>query len=473
MNARTIPIQSVAATPVAQEGCHAPAGTLVQAAKQAGKSELLDQLARDYPRGEGQGPHDQPQSMCPAFGSLRVGLRMRRTATILSGSACCVYGLTFTSHFYGARRSVGYVPFNSETLVTGKLFEDIREAVIAQANPEHVDAVVVINLCVPTASGVPLQLLPKEINGVRIIGIDVPGFGVPTHAEAKDVLTGAMLDYARAEVRHGPVPAPKDTRRQRPAITLVGEMFPADPVSVAQLIAPMGLGVGAVLPTREWRELYVALDGAAVAAIHPFYTASLRTLADVGKPIIGSAPVGIEGTQDWLLALGQTMGLPRELVDKARNAVLAPMRSMLDDQRIHGRITLSGYEGSELLVARLLIDCGADVRYVGSACPATPWNAHDAEWLRARGVQVQFRATLEQDLQAMHEHRPDLAIGTTPVVQRAKEMRLPALYFTNLISARPLLGVPGMSSLVDVVRAAMANRERMDQMHGFFDGVTT
>ena len=31
---------------------------------------------------------------------------MRRTATILSGSACCVYGLTFTSHFYGARRTV-------------------------------------------------------------------------------------------------------------------------------------------------------------------------------------------------------------------------------------------------------------------------------------------------------------------------------------------------------------------------------
>jgi len=54
-----------------------------------------------------------------------------------------------------------------------------------------------------TASGVPLQLLPKEINGVRIIGIDVPGFGVPTHAEAKDVLTGAMLRYARQEIMSG------------------------------------------------------------------------------------------------------------------------------------------------------------------------------------------------------------------------------------------------------------------------------
>ena len=141
--------------------------------------------------------------MCPAFGSLRVGLRMRRTATVLSGSACCVYGLTFTSHFYGARRTVGYVPFNSETLVTGKLFEDIREAVFKLADPAQYDAIVIINLCVPTASGVPLQLLPKEINGVRIIGIDVPGFGVPTHAEAKDVLAGAMLQLRARRGRAG------------------------------------------------------------------------------------------------------------------------------------------------------------------------------------------------------------------------------------------------------------------------------
>ena len=97
------------------------------------------------------------------------------------------------------------MPFDSETLVTGKLFEDIREAVFKLANPAKNDAVVVINLCVPTASCVPLDLLPKEVNGVRIIGIDVPGFGVPTHAEAKDVLAGAMLRYARKEAEQGPV----------------------------------------------------------------------------------------------------------------------------------------------------------------------------------------------------------------------------------------------------------------------------
>ncbi|MFD0938787.1 nitrogenase component 1, partial [Methylobacterium trifolii] len=217
-------------------GCHSGKDAMRAAAEAAGMSETLAQLREDYP----QGPHDQPQSMCPAFGSLRVGLRMRRTATILSGSACCVYGLTFTAHFYGARRSVGYVPFNSETLVTGKLFEDIREAVFATARPEDYDAVVVINLCVPTASGVPLRLLPKQIDGVRVIGIDVPGFGVPTHAEAKDVLAGAMLKFARTEAEHGPVQAPRGGRSGRPTVTLLGEMFPADPVVIAALLEPLG-----------------------------------------------------------------------------------------------------------------------------------------------------------------------------------------------------------------------------------------
>ena len=190
---------SVPSQPGDGQGCHAGAPEMKRAAAAAGKSEILEQYAKDYP----VGPHDQPQSMCPAFGSLRVGLRMRRTATVLSGSACCVYGLTFTSHFYGAKRTVGYVPFNSETLVTGKLFEDIRDAVFKLADPALYDTIVVTNLCVPTASGVPLRLLPKEINGVRIIGIDVPGFGVPTHAEAKDVLAGAMLRYARGRRNKG------------------------------------------------------------------------------------------------------------------------------------------------------------------------------------------------------------------------------------------------------------------------------
>jgi chlorophyllide a reductase subunit Y len=450
-------------------GCHGGKEQLRRAAAAAGKSDTLAQYAKDYPAG----PHDQPQSMCPAFGSLRVGLRMRRTATILSGSACCVYGLTFTSHFYGARRTVGYVPFNSESLVTGKLFEDIREAVFKLADPQLYDAVVIINLCVPTASGVPLQLLPKEINGVRIIGIDVPGFGVPTHAEAKDVLAGAMLKYARTEALQGPVQAPRGGRSAKPTVTLVGEMFPADPVGIGMMLEPLGLAAGPVVPTREWRELYAALDCAAVAAIHPFYTASLREFSAAGRAIVGSAPVGFDGTAAWLAAIGDACGVSKDRVGAAQNRILPAIKAALAKTPIRGRITLSGYEGSELLVARLLIESGADVRYVGTACPRTAWSDPDREWLEAKGVQLRYRASLEQDLAAMHEFQPQLAIGTTPVVQKAKELAIPSLYFTNLISARPLMGPAGAGSLAQVVNAALGNQARFDEMREFFEGVGT
>jgi 3,8-divinyl chlorophyllide a/chlorophyllide a reductase subunit Y len=445
-------------------GCHSGRDAMLEAAASAGKAEVLDQYAADYPKG----PHDQPQSMCPAFGSLRVGLRMRRTQTILSGSACCVYGLTFTSHFYGARRSVGYVPFNSETLVTGKLFEDIREAVHAQADPTKLDAIVVINLCVPTASGVPLQLLPKSINGVRVIGIDVPGFGVPTHAEAKDVLAGAMLRYARNEVQSGPVAAPRTGRSERPTVTLLGEIFPADPVGIGMMLEPMGLAAGPIVPTREWRELYAALDCVAVAALHPFYTASVREFEAAGRPVVGSAPVGHDGTEAWLQSIGTAAGVPQARIDAAKNRILPAIRAALAATPIKGRITMSGYEGSELLVGRLLVESGADLRYVGSACPRTPWNDADRQWLEARGVHVQFRASLEQDIAAMREFRPDLAIGTTPVVQAGKEASIPSLYFTNLISARPLMGPAGAGSLATVINSAIANKARFDTMKDFF-----
>ena len=474
--AKTIPIVPLkVATAIEGDGmgCHSGGEVMLAAAKMAGKSEVLDQYAKDYPRNEKAGPHDQPQSMCPAFGSLRVGLRMRRTATILSGSACCVYGLTFTSHFYGAKRSVGYVPFNSESLVTGKLFEDIREAVYKQADPAQLDAIVIINLCVPTASGVPLQILPKEINGVRIIGIDVPGFGVPTHAEAKDVLAGAMLKYARAEASAGPVQAPRQGRSEKPTIALLGEMFPADPAVIGMLLDPMGLAAGPVVPTREWRELYAALDCTAVAAIHPFYTASIREFEAAGRPIVGSAPVGHDGTEAWLQAIGTAANVAQDKIDAAKNRVLPIIKAVLGKTPIKGRITLSGYEGSELLVGRLLVESGADLRYVGTACPRTAWNEADRDWLESKGVHVQFRASLEQDLAAMHEWQPDVAIGTTPVVQAAKELTTPSLYFTNLISARPLMGPAGAGSLATVINAAIGNKARFEQMKDFFGSTGT
>ncbi len=463
------PADSDAVAKLADAGCHAGTEVMLEAAKAAGKSGALDKLAKDYPKG----PHDQPQSMCPAFGSLRVGLRMRRTATILSGSACCVYGLTFTSHFYGARRTVGYVPFNSETLVTGQLFEDIRDAVIEIANPDEYDAVVVINLCVPTASGVPLDRLPRQIDGVRVIGIDVPGFGVPTHAEAKDVLSGAMLKYARQEAEQGPVARPSNLEEDKPTVSLIGELFPADPMGIASMLQPMDLALAPQLPSREWRDLYGALDCDVAGAIHPFYTATVREFLTAGRPVVGSGPVGVEGTAAWLEAVGKAANVPADKIDAAKAQALGPIQGILAGSQVKARVTLSGYEGSELLVARLLIEAGVEVPYVGTALPKTDWSADDLDWLTAHGAHVQYRASLEQDIAAMEEVKPDLAVGTTPLVQAAKEKGVPAIYFTNMVSARPLFGPAGAGAVPQIVAAQTKGGDRFGKMVSFFDGVGT
>jgi chlorophyllide a reductase subunit Y len=269
------------------------------------------------------------------------------------------------------------------------------------------------------------------------------------------------------------VQAPRQGRAEKPTVTLLGEMFPVDPVGIQRIIEPMGLATGPVVPTREWRELYAALDCAVVAAIHPFYTASIREFEAAGRGIVGSAPVGHDGTEAWIEAIGQACNVGRAQIDDAKNKQLPAIRGALAAKPIKGRITLSGYEGSELLVARLLVESGADVRYVGTACPRTRWSEPDRQWLEARGIHVTYRASLENDLAALKEFKPDLAIGTTPVVQKAKEQATPALYFTNLISARPLFGVMGAGSLAEVVNGAIAGKSRMDEMNAFFDGIGT
>jgi chlorophyllide a reductase subunit Y len=73
----------------------------------------------------------------------------------------------------------------------------------------------------------------------------------------------------------------------------------------------------------------------------------------------------------------------------------------------------------------------------------------------------------------MLDVRPDLAVGTTPLVQKAKELGIPALYYTNMVSARPLFGPAGAASMAGIVAAQTRGAERFGRMVSFFEGVGT
>ena len=156
------------------------------------------------------GPHDKPQSMCPAFGSLRVGLRMRRVATVLSGSACCVYGLTFVSAFLRG------APLGRLCAVQ---FRDAGDRQAVRGHPRRG----------PRAGGSGAIRRHRRDQPLRADGLGRAaaaaarrdqrradhrhrraGFGVPTHAEAKDVLAGCDAGLcAHRKPRQGPSRRPR------------------------------------------------------------------------------------------------------------------------------------------------------------------------------------------------------------------------------------------------------------------------
>ena len=95
-------------------------------------------------------------------------------------------------------------------------------------------------------------------------------------------------------------------------------MFPADPIGIGGILSHLGLAAGPVVPCREWRELYGALDCSLVSAIHPFYTASIREFEEAGRPILGSAPVGSEGTEDWIQSVGEIFNIKKGIISNVK-----------------------------------------------------------------------------------------------------------------------------------------------------------
>jgi chlorophyllide a reductase subunit Y len=190
------------------------------------------------------------------------------------------------------------------------------------------------------------------------------------------------------------------------------------------MLEPMGLAAGPVVPTREWRELYAALDSARggrdPSVLHGQRSANSRRPA---AAVVGSAPVGHDGTDAWLKAIGDRLcqRADKERSTRPRTAFLPAIKGALAANPIKGRITLRATKAPNCWWPACWSKAARTCATSAPPARARTLERADREWLEARGVHVQYRASLEQDLAAMQEFQPDLAIGTTPVVQKAKE----------------------------------------------------
>jgi chlorophyllide a reductase subunit Y len=253
-------------------------------------------------------------------------------------------------------------------------------------------------------------------------------------------------------------------------LVLIGEVFPADPLMIDGVLRKLGARVLVTLPGRQISELALAGRGAAVAALHPYYRESLKFLHERGVAVVGGTPSGIEGSSDWLRAVGMALDLDEDMVQQVADEEAQKARDFLATKPLKGAtILVSGYDGNEMPYARLLVEGGAYVPYVSTSIAQSMHTASDEAWLRGHGTEaVIYRKTFEDDQQALRHWKFDLVIGTTMLAAYAKEQGIPAVYATSLLSLRPLFLAGGVIASISMARELLNRTPIYQNMLTFF-----
>jgi chlorophyllide a reductase subunit Y len=406
-------------------------------------------------------------TMCPAFGSLRVTMRIEGMTPVLVGAVGCLYGLDFVSHFYGARKPIVSPSLTARELVQSDLTDkvmDIIKDVVEQEDPAMIS---VMSLCTPETSGLHLELLPRKIGRTEIIPMRVPAYGVPTHAEAKDVAISQIIKRLGENLtEEGSDELASD------GFVAIGEVFPTDPVQLSVAASRMGAKMRVALPHKDISAYSNAPKAKVAAMIHPFYERTVKELKALGLNVLYSAPVGAEGTYSWLKNLGRAMNLPAHEIEAVADDEAQKVADEIDKNRLDGvKIMIAGYEGSELLFARLMHEVGAEVVYVSTSVRGSAGTKEDAAWLQERGIPVLFRKRHEDDLRALEELSPDLVIGSSNLEAVAKKRGIPSVYYTNIVAARPILLSAGVRPLVDQMKLILGQLNTYRNMRDFFADV--
>jgi len=138
-------------------------------------------------------------------------------------------------------------------------------------------------------------------------------------------------------------------------------------------------------------------------------------------------------------------------------------------KHLKGKVLVAGYEGNELPLVRLLLEAGLDVPYVSTSIARMALGEEDHTVLSMLGTEIRYRKYLEEDMQAVLDYEPDLVIGTTSLDSLVKERGIPAIYYTNNISARPLFFAAGAATVLGMISGLLGKKEVFQKMKAYFE----
>ena len=401
-----------------------------------------------------------PQSMCPAFGGLRVLTRIDGVQVCLVADQGCLYGLTFVSHFYAARKSIISPELMNVQISGGTMIDDLRQTIEGIALDPAVRFIPVVSTCVAETAGIAEELLPRKVGNAEVLLVRLPAFQIRTHPEAKDVAVATLLRrFAQFE---GP--------KKGQSLVILGEIFPVDAMTIGGILQKMGVDSVIALPGTALEDYIEAGQVQACAVLHPFYERTVSLLEEKGIKIVKGNPIGANATVQWIRRIGEALALDPAIVQTVAEEEGQKARDVLAQFRhLKGKVIVAGYEGNELPLVRLLLEAGLEVPYVSTSIARMELGEEDHNVLSMLGTEIRYRKYLEEDMQAVVEYEPDLVIGTTSLDSFAKERGIPAIYYTNNISARPLFFAAGAATVLGMISGLLAKKEVFQNMKKYFE----
>jgi 3,8-divinyl chlorophyllide a/chlorophyllide a reductase subunit Y len=400
-----------------------------------------------------------PQSMCPAFGGLRVLMRIDGVQVCLVADQGCAYGLTFVSHFYAARKSVVTPELMNVQISGGTMIDDLRRTIAEIALDPAVKFIPVVSTCVAETAGIAEELLPAKAGNAEVLLVRLPAFQLRTHPEAKDVTVATLLRRF----------ASTDGAKKKKSLVILGEIFPVDAMTIGSVLQKIGVESVIALPGTSLEDYMEAGRAAACAVLHPFYERTAEFFEKNGAVIVKGNPIGANGTAQWIARVGEALDLDSGLVAAVAEEERQKARDVMSRfGNLQGSVIVAGYEGNELPVVRLLLEAGLDVPYASTSIARMPLGEEDHKVLTMLGTEIRYRKYLEEDMDAVMRYKPDLVIGTTSLDSFAKEQGIPAIYYTNNISARPLFFAAGAATVLGMVSGLLARKEVFLSMKEYF-----
>jgi chlorophyllide a reductase subunit Y len=400
-----------------------------------------------------------PQTMCPAFGGLRVITRIDGAQVCMATDKGCMYGLTFVTHFYAAKKSIVSPELMSQQLSSGTMIQDIRHTLEEIAKDKSIRLIPVVSLCVAETAGIAEELLPKKVGNAEVVLVRIPAYLIKSHPEAKDIAVEALLK------RFAETP----THARKKSVAIIGEIFPLDAMMIGQVLERIGVESVLTLPSQALEDYKEAGKVSVAVVLHPFYERVEHFYRERGVKVVAGNPVGVNSTYKWIKAIGDALDLDEARVEQVAQEEKATIKAVIDSRKSKGTVIVAGYEGNEFPLVRLLLEAGFNVPYASTSIAHTSLGDDDHKLLTMLGTELRYRKTLEEDRRAVLRYKPDLVVGTTSLNSYVKELGIPAVYYTNIISSRPIYFAQGASVMLDLIQSLIGKQSAFENMKRFFE----